>query len=211
MAAERGIRYAKIGPKQSLLGKLFGPKPQAVYDTWRREVRERLSSAGFDDPAWDDSPDQDYVTDRPGWEGFVAFVAQFAYARHPEFEPPLNALDMDQLAASPAFEAEVDDQGSPVVAILSTQIFLPGTFAYAFSATGFHGGPMGVASIDLLDRAVRANCEFCDFNRSEIANSAVDQVGPDASFAEAAKYGTTIMARLVGEAMTRKLPLILDF
>src|ERR1700722_14740626 len=74
MAEAQGIRYVKTGPKKGLLTRHFKPKPQNVYETWRGQIRAAAAASGFPEPVWDDSPNQDFVTDRPGWEGFVAFV-----------------------------------------------------------------------------------------------------------------------------------------
>ncbi len=206
IAEQEGLTFVKIGPKKSLLSRLFEPKREEVYRVLREGIRNRLILAGFSDPIWDDSPDREYVTDRPGWEGLVAFVAQYAYARNPELTPPAKALSMPELSEDPAFMVEVEKEGSPVVAIMSTRFFLPGTFSYVFSL-----GDYGVAPLDLLDRALAAICDHSSLDRNMLIQTDLDQVDENATFAEAALYGTTIYARLVQQALSLNLPLIHDF
>jgi len=206
MAEQQGLKFVKVTPKEGLLSKWLKPKPEKVYRDLREAIRNSLQAAGFSDPIWDDSPERDYVTDRPGWEGLVAFVAQYAYARNPELTPPAKALSMPELAEDPAFEAELEKDGSPVEVIMSTRFFLPGTFSYAFNVGGH-----GVAPIDLLDRALTTVCDFCSLDRQQLIQTPIDQVDEDATFAEATLYGTAIYARLVHEALAQNLPLIHDY
>jgi len=214
IAEEQGFKYVMITPRQGgLLSRLFKPKPKPddIYARWRAEVRAGLASVGFEGPEWDDSAGQDYVTDRPGWEGHVAFVAQLAYARNPEMTPPTKALTMPELAEDPAFEAELEIDGSPVITIMSSKFFLPGDFAKEFTVTDFAGQPVSAASITVLKQAVQLVCSHCGFDSETLERAALEQVDDDVSFEDATRYGAAIYAQLVREAVTRKLPLILDY
>jgi len=211
IAEEHGLKFVRISPKQSLISRLFKPKPKNVYQRLREQIGSSFSSVGLSEPVWDDSPEQEYVTDRPGWEGFVAFFAQYAYALNPEMTPPTRALTMPELSEDQAFEAELDKGGSAIVAMMSATIFLPGTFDYSFTVEGSNGQPTGVAPLDLLDRALNTVCEHCGFDRTRLAQTGRDQVDEDATFEEAALYGTSIYAKLADEALKRNLPLIHDY
>jgi hypothetical protein len=210
-AHARGISYIKVGPRQGILSGLFKPNPAKAYQRWREDIRAAITSAGFSEPVWDDSAQQDYVTDRPGWDGHVALIAQYAYAKNPELSPPAKALTIPELEEDPAFIKEAEIQGSPATVLLTTQFFLPGTFKYAFQVKSFFGGPAGVASLDVLDHVLDTVCTHGGLERKDLSRTPIDQPDDDATFTEVGLYGVSIYARLVGEALARNLPLILDF
>ena len=209
-AEQHGINYQLVRPAEGLLAKLSTPKTVPTQQ-WRNSIREQLDASGLQDVAWDDSPEQEYVTDRPGWEGHVGFIAQFTYALHPALSPPARALTMQELAEDPAFEIELNLESSLAVAILECQMFLPGTYMRAVTVPGFAGEQICVSSLRLLDLALNTICALCAFDRVALAQEPVDQPSSEATFEEAARYGTAIYARLVGAALSRNLPLILDY
>lgn len=208
---EQEAGFVKIAPKQNLLTQFFKPKPEKLYQRFRDQISTGLTLAGFDVPEWDDSPNQEYVTDRPGWDGIVSFVAQYACACNPELTPPAMASSIPELAEDPAFRDEIKRDTSAFLEIILTRFFLPGRFDYMFGADDVMGRPAVITSIDKLDRAVNAVCEHCGFDRSELAQKPMAQLGEGATFLEAALHGTTIYAKLVNEALKRNLPLMHDY
>jgi hypothetical protein len=58
------------------------PRTQPIAE-WKAGV---LLSLGLNEE-WDDRPDGEYYTDKPGWEGYGAVVLLAAYDEHPELAP----------------------------------------------------------------------------------------------------------------------------
>lgn len=210
-AEANGLHFVRVGPKKGILSRFLTPKPEKLYARWLEQIKTGHALAGWTEDAWDDSPEQDYVTDRPGWEGHASFLAQYALARNPEVSPPTKAITVDELVSGPAYQADRKDGRTPIAQILACQFFLPGKFQYAFEITNFIGISTGATSVDVLASAVDAVCAHCGYDRAKIGQLDLDQAGSDATFEDAALYGTSIYARHVDEAIARKLPLILDY
>jgi len=90
------------------------PRTQPIAE-WKAGV---LRTLGLNEE-WDDRPDGEYYTDKPGWEGYGAVVLLAAYDEHPELAPgakvkrlfgsrTVRAVAPDQFGEAEAYRAAVE-------------------------------------------------------------------------------------------------------
>jgi len=109
--AAAGMPVITVRPGESL------SEVQPV-ERWKAAIMRQL---GVNED-WDDRPNGEYYTDKPGWEGYGAVVLLAAYDEHPELAPgakvkrlfgsrAVGAVAPDQFGEAEAYKAAVE---SPV-------------------------------------------------------------------------------------------------
>ncbi len=194
------------------------PRTQPIAE-WMAGV---LRSLGLNEE-WDDRPDGDYYTDKPGWEGYGAVVLLAAYDEHPELAPGakvkrlLGSRTVVAVAPGDFGEAEAYKAAaeSPVryPTFLRAEWCLPISGGPALFAAATPGGKqITIGHVDrLLDELALLNQRTLKLSPADM--EAARQAGPtDArSFERMAPFGLSVVMATAEFAAAHRVAWIMDY
>ncbi len=204
-----GIAYQVVRPTPSPLSKIFQPKPEKAYRDFLNGIKKETDFQGNGEPLWNDSPELDYVTDRPAWEGHYGLLIKYAYLMQPELTPP--ATLPKALEEEPTYQAALRTPDPRIRQLAFGEIFIPTALKIMFVGKTIGGVDVPICSLGLLDWALRHICELWGTDRTLVGALELDQHDRDAPLDVAALFGLSIYCRLLDEARSRYLPLIKDY
>jgi len=206
------VQVVRTPPQgRSLLSRLvdfFRPKPNAGQAVARWQVE--LSRLTQVDVTWDDDPDREYFTDKPGWDCYGALLLWAAYEEHGATKFPATA---ERWHEDPIFKSAAADESSKYRHLLGgTEIWLPAEIRKPIQAPTLGGEPAVVGSVTglaaelrlLNDATWRADGEAVSAWRREGAES-------QDRFETSARFGFAVFSELADLAVQNRLPMKLDY
>ncbi len=194
------------------------PRTQPIAE-WKAGV---LRSLGLNEE-WDERPDGEYYTDKPGWEGYGAVVLLAAYDEHPELAPgakvkrllgsrTVAAVAPGDFGEAEAFKAAAE---SPVryPTFLRAEWCLPISGEPALFAAATPGGKqvtMGHVN-RLLDELTLLNQRTLKLSPADM--EAARQAGPTdpGSFEGMAPFGLSVVMATAEFAAAHRVAWIMDY
>jgi len=195
------------------------PRTQPIAE-WKAGV---LRSLGLNEE-WDDRPDGEYYTDKPGWEGYGAVVLLAAYDEHPELAPGAKVKRVvgsrTVAAVAPGEFGEADAykaaSASPLryPTLLRAEWCLPISGGPALFAAPTPGGKqvtMGHVS-RLLEELHLLNERTLRLSAADTEKARRAVQPPDlASFESMAPFGLSIITATAGFAAAHQVAWIMDY
>ena len=188
------------------------PQNEVTEDVhiWQEKTYRIMQGQGMEPHRWDDSPNMEYLTDRPGWEGLSGLIFKAAHLFSPGFTPPEIVPELNTLDQDPAFQAATREPG--LMQILSDcEMWIPGNFQFAFEYPTLTGVTKLISSLGLLTIALDQVCHAWGKERLQVAQMHTDQPSKNATLDDAAIHGLCMFCRLGQFALDRNLPLVLDY
>jgi len=194
------------------------PRTQPIAE-WKAGV---LRTLGLNEE-WDDKPDGEYYTDKPGWEGYGAVVLLAAYDEHPELAPgakvkrlfgsrTVGAVAPDQFGEAGAYKASVESPAR-YPTLLRAEWCLPISGGPAlFAAPTPFGKQVTMGHVDrLLDELMVLNQRTLKLSPAEM--EAARQAGPTdpGSLEGMAAFGLSVVMPTAEFAAAHRVAWIMDY
>jgi hypothetical protein len=206
-----GETATREGPR-SRIGR--GQDPDRVQESvlaWRASLVASLAGTVDLELDWDESPDADYYTGRPGWDGFGSLVLWAAYTEHPGLRrPDTLPEEWDDDAALRRCNARgFRSRYSHLVR--NVELWLPASFEITFEGEDVDGRRIVMGSAETLAR------QLADLNGATWkvkADEVAAWAGPsprDAALEAQARYAFAVLNDLAAKAVGHGLPIKLDF
>ena len=217
-ALQRALAEAGHAPIGEIRMTDVQPRTQPIAE-WKAGV---LRTLGLEEE-WDDRPDGEYYTDKPGWEGYGAVVLLAAYDEHPELAPgakvkrlfgsrTVGAIAPDQFGEAEAYKAAME---SPVryPTMLRAEWCLPISGGPALFAGPTPGGKqVTMGHVDrLLDELTLLNQRTLKLSPADM--EAARQAGPtDPGTLEGmARFGLSVVMATAEFAARNRVAWIMDY
>jgi hypothetical protein len=184
---------------------------QPVIEEWRDGLQEALAGEGAE-VDWEENPEGDYFTDKPAWESYIALMLWACYREQTELQAP--ATCPDEWQDDPAYLASTDDEFETRYPHLlhDTEIWLPGDFAFTFTAEDPSGAEMVFGSTTRLLAELEAlNNESWKLDDAHIEEHRRAGSDAGAPLEHAARFGISVLLPLARKAVAERLPLKLDY
>lgn len=176
---------------------------------WQNQLVGSLQPQGIEIDTWPEGQELEYLTDRPGWEGFLALIVMAHSLIRPESKLPSTLPPLEELWQHPANQ---EDQGdSPLGYLSGVELWLPGDFREIISLETPVGKPVLCASVGRLLWFLGEVCAKWGLDTAALDTRTTDQPGPGSSFEGAAIHGLVTCWRLGKFAQERRVPLVLDY
>jgi len=179
---------------------------------WRGALGESLGVKIGEPLDWDESPEAPYFTARPGWDGFGSLVLWAAYAEHPVLRRPTSLPEeWDDDAALIRSNAEgFRSRYSHLVR--NVELWLPCAFRFTFEGEDVDGRRIVVGSVKTLSSQLAdLNAATWKVDDAEVAIWGRRPPVQGAALEARARYAFAVMTELVRQAVTRRLPMKLDY
>jgi hypothetical protein len=179
---------------------------------WRRALGQALGAKIGEPLDWDESHDAPYVTARPGWDGFGSLVLWGAYAEHPALGRPTSLPEEwdDDAALIRSNAAGFRSRYSHLVR--NVELWLPCAFRFTFEGEDVDGRRIVVGSVKTLSRQLaELNAATWKVDDAEVAVWGRRPPVQGAALEARARYAFAVMTELVRQAVTRRLPMKLDY
>ena len=190
-----------------------GPPPPAeevreAVKAWREAIVQALSPHGVTNLNWAEDDGAEYITERPGWEGYSGLLLWAAYAERPGAEPPY-ALP-EHWADDPIYQSVMNEPGMHFVTILQATLWLPGDFDFCFNFPGLVDEQVMIGSCRGLSEQLRELGQR-QLNWRKPGSLAGPQGETVIPTEEAAKVGHTCFTEIANQAAEKGLPIVLSF
>ncbi len=210
--AERYARESGIG---KVIGLTEAPEPanwedvSEAVERWREALNSGLGD-NLDVPLdWDESHDSPYFTDRPGYEGYGALML---WAAHTEAGSTPPAELASEWYEDKIFAEYCDPAKSNTYrAIISTGLWLPGTFQFSFDFPYLTGDEVHITSNEALhDALVVLNRQTLKLEPAELEERLEEGIDEGASLREMAEFGLAMFTELCEKSVEHGLPILID-
>lgn len=194
-----------------------GPPPSVAevleaLSAWRDFLNRGLADKLKHPIEWQEDPSGEYLTDRPGHDGYAALILWAAYAEEPSLTPPARVPS--DYGEDPAFKAVAAEARKSAYGQLlhEVEIWLPVAFPFSCVVPHLGEGEVGVGSVptmreqlqSLNDHTWRANP--ADLERWRAAQP--DRRGP---LEAAAQFGFAVVEHVTRWAAEHRVPMKLDY
>jgi hypothetical protein len=182
-----------------------------AVEVWRASLAESLRESLPGGLAWDESPEADYFTDRPGWDGSAGLLLLAAHIEHPEF--PIPERLARTWASDPALKAWMRKGAvRRFFQVCDVEMWLPVEFHFTFSAPDVAGHErIFGSSVVLLNQLRQLNDESYQADREELTRWMNEAAGSEDTFDKTAKFGLATFIHFSELSVEHRLPMILDY
>ena len=181
----------------------------AICD-WRSLLSDALGDNVPGRLDWDETS-EDYMTGRPGWEGYGALILWAAYAEHPDLVRPAQCTDYQDDPAYKRSTAADATNHFPHV-IRDIEFWLPGDFTFTFKANAPNGDLVTFGSAGTLWANLQAlNDMTWRADRATIEKWGEKAPGKETPLEDAARYAFSDMYLLAEYACRQHVPMKLDY
>lgn len=211
---QRQARLAGTEYKMIYAGGDPGPPPPArevreAVDAWRGAILHALAEHGLKNLSWSEDDGAEYITDRPGWEGYSGLLLWAAYAEKAGEQPPYELPK--SWSDDPTYQSVMaSEQGMHFVSILQASLWLPGDFDFCFKFPGLVDQEVMIGSCKGLRDQLREleqrplTWKTPSFLQGLRGKSSV-------TTEDAAKSGHACFSAIANEATEKGLPIVLSF
>ena len=211
-AREHGIEYNIIRPRAKPEDAVTDPQViQEAVVLWRQSLEIGLKSNLPGGLPWDEGFDSPYFTERPNWEGYTSLLLHAAHVKQPQFPRPAEP-DPDYEQNETYLTATAAESTSPLVQLLTAEIWLPNDFDFTFKFEDVIGNQVVFgSSVSLLKELKELTVESYEGSETDPAKWKYPESGNDNPFEQAARVGLEIFQHLAEMSVQHRLPMKLDY
>lgn len=207
-ARETGMDYTIVYPEDDP-GPSDWDEVAEVVQEWKAAMLEALGEHAPADAEWSEGRDAPYFTARPHWDGYSALVYLAACTACREPLPgqlPANALESEVVRRTHDREMR-----GALRTITQAQIWLPGTFGFAFEFVDLTEGETFVAGVRDLLEDLNGLMEKLGLSEADLQAALEAGIESDSDFLTLAKYGLASFRWVAKDAVEHKLPMMLSY
>ncbi len=198
---------------------------EVVHQTVVSWQRGLIQSLGLTQ-GWEESSEKDYLTDKPGWEGYGAVVLLAAYDERPDLAPgskfrsglrsrTIGLTEPRKFAESEAFRAASKAPIRYPSLLQCAEWCLPLTAGpTVWSAPSPNGTELNVGRVDrLYAELTELNSRTLRLSPHQLAeaNKAAPAQPQTASLDDVASFGLSVLLELAEYALVNSVPWIMDY
>lgn len=210
MAHGSGLEVKILRPQPGFVDRLrswFLPKrdPVKEIERWKRNL-SAVAGVPLD---WNEHPEAEYFTDKPGWECFGALLLWAACEERGADRPETaEGWERNELLT----DAMRDPSSKYRHLLGNTEIWLPVDFAEPFEAEAPDGSPKLFGSVQrLASELASLNGSTWRVEEPEISEWRRDAPEPEGPLDESARFGFALFSELAALALQHRLPMKLDY
>lgn len=209
-ARKQGYQYSLIRTQSEDDAVRDPAKIRPAIADWRTLLSDALGDNIAAPLDWDEAS-EDYMTGRPGWDGYGALILWAAYAEHPDLIRPSRNVDYRD---DPAYKLSTVADATNLFphVVRDIEFWLPSAFTFTFKANAPNDDLVTFGSTEILWANLQAlNDMTWRADRATIEKWGEHVPGQDASLEDTAKYGFSDMYFLAEYACRRHVPMKLDY
>ena len=187
-----------------------------IIISWRDSIREGIKGSLKDNEKlefnWDETPESQYFTDKPDWDGYCSLLLWAAYSEHDDLVPPekcVKDLNTDE-ALNRSTEATFKTTYPAL--LRDVQLWIPEEFIFCFGTQDATGQETMIESVmkleqellELNDKTWKADAQII----TEWRDNGPSDTG---NLEDAAKFGFSVFLDMANKAVENNLVMKLDY